>query len=194
MTILVVQLKQMFMLESPTISSFTLPLSEQERNEQGKMNFAEEEFFLGVYPMINKQVREIPPEVGSLRAYSWVVGKKRRQLELFDCANFITQKQLKSTNISYIRQTIESGLTKCIDPAEYNVDDYRDLSVPINSQNRVLMEFSVCSEKYEKYESDVECLTDDELEKWFQENFLQFQYINSQMKVNLEARTEHEKF
>ena len=66
---IVVATIEMFMMDDPEITSFAKPLSPQDKEEQGAVNFADYGYLLSVATIINDKVSEVPPEVAKLTAY-----------------------------------------------------------------------------------------------------------------------------
>ena len=65
---IVVAAVEMFMMDDPEITSFAKPLTPQDKEEQGAVNFAEYGYLLSVAASINGKISEVPPEVASLTA------------------------------------------------------------------------------------------------------------------------------
>ena len=70
LTMIVVYFKSMWLMEDPEIISFSRPLSKQEKDELGPINFGEQGFYLGVVTYVNAVPAHIPPEVGKLASYA----------------------------------------------------------------------------------------------------------------------------
>ena len=56
---------KMINMKDPKVTSYELDLTEEEKMKNGAVNFADKNFFLSIYPVINGEyVKEVPPEVG----------------------------------------------------------------------------------------------------------------------------------
>ena len=66
-------LDKMFNFKDPAVISYELDLTIEEQENIGSVNFANRNFFMSLYPKIDGvYVEEIPPEVGSIRAWLYV--------------------------------------------------------------------------------------------------------------------------
>ena len=63
----------MINLKDPTVTSYELDLTEEEKEKNGAVNFSDKNFFLSIYPLIDGEyVKEVPSEVGHFYATVFV--------------------------------------------------------------------------------------------------------------------------
>ena len=176
---IIVTSKAMWLNEDPTIMSYARPLTQEEKMDLGTVNFAEESFLIGVVALINMQPSPLPPEVGKLvawietsenRVYNKTV--KHEYTELKSCKEFFTQEQLDNSGTS-INQAIQYDLTYCIDPEKQDASKFSDYTNYEEDYTVFYYGFRTC---HQFHDSEVECLSDENLIKWFEKNRLEIKY------------------
>lgn len=93
---------ELIMMEHPAITSYTWPLSTEERAGLGVVSLADYDYLLGVLVRVNNLPSFIPPEVGRLVVYqvtnesgNALSGQfSYKKLELHDCSEFLEQEQI----------------------------------------------------------------------------------------------------
>ena len=141
----------MFLMEDPEVTQFARPLSPQEKEDQGAVNFEEEGYYLGVVPFINGSPRPIPPQVGHIAAKrikqkhlsALSFRNQEDYINLVDCKELMPVEMLE-TSILHAKLMVESGLMYCVEPSDWTMSNYKDESGPNNEFETVLFGFEVC--------------------------------------------------
>ena len=93
-------------MEDPIITSLARPLSKEEKQNQKVINFAEQDFFVGVAALINDQLSTVPAEVGRLYAeYRKYIQRddgtydiETQELTLSTCADYVTPDSVDNSD------------------------------------------------------------------------------------------------
>ena len=128
-------------MEEPEITSIARPLSKQEKSELGPVNFAEQNFLLGLLPLINGIPAEIPAEIGRLYAARYTLPSNveksnervREEITLTGCVNFVTKSALEGT-LDDLRSVVDHGFVQCADPNQWTVSEFKDSSLSAEYQ------------------------------------------------------------
>ena len=182
---IVVHTKSMIEMDDPKIISYASPLSHQEKLEQKPVNFAEEGFGVGVTTYVNGYPSFIPLKVGRLKAYRIFdeFGYHREELKLKNMDQFMSDKYHENMH-SGILLGFRSGLVYGVDPAEWNLNQYSDLT---ETKEYILTEyeFELCKAHKDK---DFKCLDDEKMKTWFLSNTVTMKWGYIQTKFDFFAK------
>lgn len=86
-------------MQEPQITLFTKPITKDDREEIGTVNFADYNYVLGTaLTSIKQQI--IPPEFGRIVAYRYeIIGKEiyEEEISLVDCSNIVPLETMENT-------------------------------------------------------------------------------------------------
>ena len=135
---------KMINMKDPNVTSYELDLTEEEREKTGAVNFADKNFFLSIYPLINeKYVKDVPPEVGFFYAdvdigEIWKDGEwvsETEHLEIKDCHEVIPKERQEWGE--------EGAYSKCVDPKEWTITAALD-GTSVGERQVVYIGFALC--------------------------------------------------
>ena len=179
-------------MQEPKIKSLARPLSWDDREDLGEIEFSEYNYVIGVETQAyGPKDGLIPKEVGQFVAYIIDVDEDlgtftTEPVELNSCKEFLTQRTIDASTPK-VAQLIESGNLQCLNPGQSVISSYTD---GIGKGSKILVfRFNKC---FEIDKHDKSCLPWMEADKWFQKNDVYVNYFETKNLIDFTSLENYE--
>ena len=166
--LVLISVKEIWLMEDPTITQYAKPITMQNRKEIGDVNFADygqHGYVIAIAAQVQgtyngRNYTTLPPEVGRLAAFETFFGGRvtnETEIPFSPCEEIIPEETLAKSGQEF-KQGIASGTIQCIDPADVTVNFYSDQLG--DGKQFFRFKFVACSAEAKP---GITCYSDDEL-------------------------------
>ena len=182
-------------MNDPTITQYAKPITMQNREDIGDVNFANygphgyvvaiDTKLIGSYK--GKKYHELPPEIGRIAAFEAQTGTQagtntETEIQFAPCRDMIPESTLARSGKGF-NQGITDGTIQCVNPEDVSVNIYSDGL----GQGKQFFKFKfvACSSEAQH---GVTCYTDAELKDFLKHVFVKFLSYQTKTKVAFEEK------
>ena len=166
-------------MEDPVIQSFAKPLSIEERQELGSIQFADYNYYLAFVVHVGSFGGDLPSEVGSFVADVIDTSTlKHSPVEILDCSQVLPEQTMSNSRIE-TAAAVSQGNLKCLDVNNSVLSLYADGRS--NSYETLKVQFKFC---IDSRPNDSSCMSREQATEWFKSNQVYLDYFESQTVID----------